>query len=160
MREIVHPYLSSISCWWRRTCLTLHCLYGNSVCRPWLLLWPLLPNVRTAGHYVLLVMIIFFISSLISFFLFFSTFPIGRSPRNFTTWSEMGVILKIRSQNLKYGGTKRPKFCTISDNLRLCWRISPDRSQMLTVRKMAFCKFTIFPALDDVILWWTLVDER
>jgi len=62
---------------------------------------------------------------------------LGRSPRNFATWSEMGVILKTRSKNWgsspKKWGRKTCFFGAISDDFALRSRISQEWNKISTI---------------------------
>jgi len=94
-------------------------------------------------------------------FLFSARSPrsLGRSSRNFATWSEMSAILKTWSKNWvsspkKIGGQKT---CFLRcDFGRLQSRISSKRND-IDNRKMAL-QTTISPVCADLI-WWTLVHK-
>jgi len=104
----------------------------------------------------------FFLSFL---FLFSARSPrsLGRSPRNFSTWSEMGAILKLGP---KIGGSSpktnwgRKTFFFRRDFGRLRTSIAniPGTEQDIDNRKTAL-QTTISPATADVI-WWTFGPQR
>ena len=98
------------------------------------------------------------------FFLFFFTArsprSLGRSPRNFATWSEMGAILKTRPKiwgSSPQNGAERCFWCDFG-RLRSSIANISGKEQDIDNRKTAL-QTTISPASTDVI-WWTLVHKR
>ena len=76
---------------------------------------------------------------------------LGRLPRNFASWSEMGAILNIRSKICGHppknlGPKNMAFFGAILDDFALRWRISPEQNKISKIGKW-HCKLRSLPSL-------------
>jgi len=92
--------------------------------------------------------------ALMLLFLFFfsarSPRSLGRSRRNFATWSEMGAVIKTKSKSWgppqKKLGPKNMLFGAISDDFAVRSRMSPEWNKISTIGKRR-CKLRSLPRL-------------